>query len=122
MKITSCRSLLLPILAGCILSFTASLRAAPVDLLRQAYVTLAQADHDYKGHRAAAMKDIAAAARNLGVPLGGDEKDRVKQGVSDEDLRVAQSLLQSAAGGLSGKPLKHVLAAEKQLNIALSIK
>ncbi len=95
---------------------------APVDLLRQAYVTLAAADHDYKGHRVEAMKQIHAAARLLGLNLHGEGKGHEKQGVSDEQLRAAQALLQQASTSLSGKPLKHVQAAEKQISVALSIR
>ncbi len=95
---------------------------APVDLLRQAYVTLAAADHDYKGHRVEAMRQIHAAARLLGLNLHGEGKGHEKQGVSDEQLRAAQALLQQASTSLSGKPLKHVQAAEKQISVALSIR
>jgi len=105
-----------------LMAFTAKLQAAPVDLLRAAYTTLSQADHDYKGHRKDAMKQIAAGAKLLGVTLAGDGKDKEKQGVSDDHLREAAGLLQQAQAGLAGKPLKHVLAAEKQLSTALSIK
>ena len=104
------------------LAFSAKIYAAPADLLSQAYTTLSQADHDYKGHRVAAMKQIAAAAKVLGVTLSGDGKTREKQGSSDQQLRTAQGLLQQASSGLSGKALKHVNAAEKQLSIALKIK
>jgi hypothetical protein len=93
-----------------------------VDLLRQAYVALAHADHDYKGHRVAAMRQIDAAARILGANFRGEGRGHEKQGVSDDQVRAAQGLLQQASAGLSGKVLRHVRAAEKQLNIALSIK
>jgi hypothetical protein len=105
-----------------LMAFTARLQAAPVDLLRAAYTTLSQADHDYKGHRKDAMKQIAAAAKLLGVTLAGDGKDKEKQGLSDDHLREAAGLLQQAQAGLAKKPLKHVLAAEKQIATALSIK
>jgi len=118
MKISSLRPWLLALILG--LAVNAS--AAPVDLLRQAYGELASADHDYKGHRRAAMAKVEGAARLLGARLGGDSRRHEKQGVSDEHLRAAQSLLQQAASGLSGRPLRHVLAAEKQLSIALTIK
>jgi hypothetical protein len=110
------------LLIVCFAAFTATLHAAPVDLLRQAYVTLGQADHDYKGHRRAAMRQVEAAARFLGASLGSEARNREPQGVSDDQLRAAQGLLQEAAAGLSGKPLKHVLAAERQINVALSIR
>jgi hypothetical protein len=107
------------------LSFSLNLSAGPAasgDLLRQAYSALEQADHDYKGHRADAMKQIEAAGKLLGIKLRGDGKGHEKQGVSDEQLRTAKSLLEEARSGLTGKPLKHVNHALKQLNVALSIK
>jgi hypothetical protein len=107
------------------LAFNQSLVAGPppaAGLLVQAYSTLEQADHDYKGHRVAAMKQIEAAARLLGVNVRGDGKGHKPQGVSDAQLRAAQGLLQQAQAGLSGKALKHVNKALQQLSIALSIK
>src|SRR5579859_2277050 len=38
--------------------------------LRHAYAILATGDHDYKGHRAKAMKAVEAAGKLLGVDLG----------------------------------------------------
>jgi hypothetical protein len=96
--------------------------APAAELLRQAYVTLASADHDYKGHRVEAMKQVHAAGRVLGVNLHGDGKGHENQGQSDQQLRIAQGLLQQASAGLSGKALRHVAAAEKHLAIALTIR
>ncbi len=96
--------------------------APPAQVLRQAYVHLAVADHDYKGHRVRAMKQIEAAAKLLGIDLKGDGKGHEVQGVSDEHLRTAQGLLQQAAPGLTGKPLTHINNAIKQLTTALSIR
>lgn len=110
---------------GFVLSFGQSLVAAPspaAGLLVQAYTTLEQADHDYKGHRVAAMKQIEAAARLLGANVHGNSKVHEKQGVSDAQLRTAQGLLQEAQSELRGKPLRHVKKALHQLSIALSIK
>lgn len=96
------------------------------ELLREAYGILEQADHDYKGHRHAAMHQIAEAARHLGVKLHGDGKAREPQAVSDAQLRHAQSLLQTAhtavAGHKNAKVPQHIDAAIKELNVALSIK
>lgn len=91
-------------------------------LLIDAYHHLESADHDYKGHRIRAMRQIEAAARLMGVNLHGDGHDHEKQGVSDEHLRNAESLLESAAGHLAGKPLHHVREALNQLTVALKVK
>jgi len=91
-------------------------------LLDDAYATLAHADHDYKGHRVKAMKQIELAVQELGGKISGNGRGREPQGTSDAQLRAAQVLLQQAAGGVSKKPLKHVNAAIEQINIALSIK
>jgi hypothetical protein len=110
---------------GLILSFSLKLVAGPAasgDLLRRAYITLSLADHDYKGHRVAAMKHIEAAAKMVGVDVRGGGKGREKQGVSDAQLRAAQGLLEQARPGLPEKAQKHVDRALDQLSIALKIK
>ena len=96
--------------------------ASPIDALDDAFATLAQANHDYKGHRAKAMKQIELAVRELGGKISGKGRGHEPQGASDAQLRAAQALLQQAAAGLSKKPLKHVNAAIAQINVALSIK
>ena len=105
--------------------FGPNLLAGPApsgDLLRQAYTTLERADHDYKGHRIEAMKQIEAAGKALGVKVRGDGKGHEPQGLSDAQLRTAQGLLEQARAGLKGKPLRHVNKAINQLSIALAIK
>ena len=96
--------------------------ASPGDLLVQAYTTLAQADHDYKGHRIAAMKQIEAAGKALGVNVKGDGKGHEPQGVSDAQLSAARGLLKQASVSLTGRPLTHVNKAIKEISIALEIK
>jgi hypothetical protein len=100
--------------------------ASPITTLDDAYATLVQANHDYKGHRVKAMKQIELAVQELGGKISGKISGKGRghepQGTSDAQLRAAQALLQQAAGGLSKKALKHVNAAIEQLNIALSIK
>ena len=125
MKINFYRSFIGLAVVCSVLSFGQNLVAATAPaagLLVRAYTTLEQADHDYKGHRKAAMKQIEAAAKLLGVKVRGDGKGHEKQGVSDAQLRTAQGLLQQAQSGLRGKPLGHVNKALQQLSIALSIK
>ena len=90
--------------------------------LDDAYATLAQANHDYKGHRARAMKQIEAAVKELGGAISGKGKGHEPQGTSDAQLRAAQSLLQQTTSGLSGKALKHVNNAIAEINDALAVK
>jgi hypothetical protein len=91
-------------------------------LLNDAYATLAQAKHDYKGHRVRAMKQIEAALGEIGGKISSKGRKHEPQGTSDAQLRAAQGLLQQASAGLSGKALKHVQAAIKQISMALSIR
>ena len=94
----------------------------PGELLREAYGRLEKADHDYKGHRKDAMKQIEEAAKLVGVKVRGDGRGHEKQGVSDEHVREAEKLLQQARAGLSGKALRHVNKALEHLSTALKIK
>ena len=96
--------------------------ASSAVLLNDAYATLAQAKHDYKGHRVRAMKQIELALGEVGAKVSSTAKPHESQGTSDAQLRAAQGLIQQAAAGLSGKALKHANAAINQLNEALAIK
>ena len=91
-------------------------------LLNDAYATLAQAKHDYKGHRVKAMKQIELALGEVGAKVSKQGKNHEPQGTSDAQLRAAQSLLEQAGHELSGKALKHVDAAISQISTALSIR
>jgi hypothetical protein len=91
-------------------------------LLDDAYATLAQAKHDYKGHRAKAMKQIDAALGELGAKVSGKGKVHESQGTSDAQLKAAQGLLQQASSGMSTKALKHVDKAIGEITDALAIK
>jgi hypothetical protein len=101
---------------------TAMAATAAGPLLREAYVTLERADHDYKGHRKQAMEAIEKAAKEVGMNVRGDGGAHEKQGISDEHLREAENLLREARGGLRGKALKHVNRALGHLSTALKIK
>ena len=118
MQITTFRPWLLALALG----LAVNVYATPAESLRHAYAELASADHDYKGHRARAMHQVEEAAKVLGVAVRGDTKEREKQGISDDHLKNAQNHLEAAAGGLKGKALKHVQAAEKEISVALSVK
>ncbi len=108
---------------------TAAKAKAPSDIsgkLTEAYAALDRADHDYKGHRIAAMKQIEEAGKELKLNLGGDGHGHEKQGVSDEQLRTAEGILTQIKGELKGekhsKVLHHVNKALEDLHTALKIK
>jgi hypothetical protein len=100
---------------------------ADVQAVTQAYRLLQQADHDYQGHRAKAMKHLHQAGRVLGVALKGDGKAGQQQGTSDSQLKQAQSVLQQmsanqATGPRHQRAMQHVHSALSELQTALSIK
>jgi len=100
---------------------------ADVQAVTQAYRLLEQADHDYQGHRAKAMKHLHQAGRVLGVALKGDGKAGEQQGTSDSQLKQAQSVLQQmsanqASGPRHQRAMQHVQRALGELQTALSIK
>jgi hypothetical protein len=139
----SCVRIAVPALVlACVIAIQAGTAAAPeptppaqqptlsaqseAALLSQAYNILVVANHDYKGHRVRAMKQIEAAAKLLGANLQGNGPGREQQPVSDAQLRQAQALLQQLSTGLAPTRPKavhaHIEAAINQINIALSIK
>jgi hypothetical protein len=91
-------------------------------LLEQAYRLLTTADHDYKGHRALAVRHVKEAAQLVGERVAGGRAGHEAQGSSDEQLRKAQSLLQEASGNMSGQAHQHIETALHELTIALRVK
>ncbi len=100
------------------------LAGGEVETLRTAYAILAVADHDYKGHRVAAMKAINAACKLLGTDISGEGKGKEKQTISDAQLQQVLGILQQVRGSLAGtqpRVVKHLDVAINQINIALTI-
>jgi hypothetical protein len=97
-----------------------------VSMLQDAYVLLSQANHDYDGHRAEAMKSIHKAATLLKVNLQAKGDVHENQGTSDEQLQKAQKILKQArtfaAGKNQKKLVKHLDAAIGHLSAALGTK
>jgi len=95
-------------------------------MLHKAYRILASGDHDYKGHRAAAMKQVKAAADLLGLDLRGDDKDRESQSLSDARMREARGYLVNVLESSEVKGQKkienHINAAIRQIDTALSVR
>jgi hypothetical protein len=101
---------------------TTTTNTPPLTLLEEAYTALAQADHDYDGHRGAAMEAIKAAAHELGGKVEAKGKGHEKQAASDDQLKAAKDLLQQVEPNLSGKSLKHVKNAIEQIDKALEMR
>ena len=72
------------------------------------------------------MKQLEAAGKLLKLNLGGDGKGHEKQGVSDEQLAAAQSVLNQIESELAGEKksrvLHHVKKAQEELATALKVK
>ena len=120
--------------------------AAVIKTLISAHKLLAEANHDYDGHRAKAAQEVHEAVMALGhhrhpkaqpgttpnngagVPPkggnGGQQKTHEPQSVSDGQLQQAQQLLQAALTQLGNHPkaAASVKAAIAEINLALSIK
>jgi hypothetical protein len=105
-----------------LVSHAAEQSANTIGLLDDAYATVSQGKHDYRGHRVRAMAQIKLAVEALGGSISGKGKARESQMSSDLQLKAAVGLLQQAAPSLTGKPLKHVNHAIQQLVDALSNK
>jgi hypothetical protein len=94
------------------------------DMMHQAYRILATGDHDYNGHRVAAMNQVKKAADLLGLDLTGDAKDRERQVLSDDKMREARGLLENVLGAAEVKDqdriTKHLKAAIKEIDDALA--
>ncbi|HWY77827.1 MAG TPA: hypothetical protein VN281_19575 [Verrucomicrobiae bacterium] len=98
----------------------------PREELVHSYRLLERADHDYDGHRIAAMKEIEAAGKELGIELRGDLPDRERQWKSDRHLAEARTLLRHARQKLEARDRDRVAdrvdKAIKEINVALKIK
>ena len=94
-----------------------------IQTLQWAYSTLSVANHNYFGHRLAAMRQIRAAAGLLGVDLQGDGQGGENQRASDEQIAQVQQALEQLNSTLIGeeqKPVReHLDKAAKRLSMAI---
>jgi hypothetical protein len=122
---TSNRAFLTVILALAVaLSFGARAFAeSPREELAHAYYHLKFADHDYNGHRVAAMHEVEAAGHELGIDLGGGGPGEERQWKSDRKLEEARHLLHHAREKLEARDRDrvagHVEAAIREIDVAL---
>ena len=98
----------------------------PRDEIVHAYILLKGADHDYAGHRAAAMEQLEAAGKDLGLRLEGEGSEHERQWKSDERLAEARRLVREARSKLEAHDrdlaADHLGKALKELNAALKVK
>lgn len=116
-------------MAAVMLALTFGVRAyaeGPREEIVHAYRLLKGADHDYDGHREAAMKELRIAGDKLGLTLEGDEIKGERQWKSDKRLAEARRLLKDARDKLEGRDRDRAAAsvehAIKEINIALKAK
>jgi hypothetical protein len=99
--------------------------SAEAGMMHRAYRILAYGDHDYKGHRVAAMNQVKKAADLLHLDLSGDDRDKERQVLSDDQLRTARDLLTHVLDNSEVKGqdriAKHIHNAIKEIDTALSI-
>lgn len=107
----------------------ASAAETPQAQLVHAYLLLKHGNHDYEGHRVAALEHVAAAAKELGIEMRGDSLGGELQRKSDEQLRIASDLLRECRSKLAHKDAKvlkranyHVILAVKEIDEALKVK
>jgi len=93
-------------------------------MMHRAYHILATGDHDYNGHRVAAMREVHKAADLLGLDLHGDYDGRERQFLSDDRLREARHLLEQVLGAAEVKSqdriARHLHEAIHQIDRALA--
>lgn len=117
-------------MAAVVLALSFGTRAAyaetPREELVHAYRLLKSADHDYDGHREAAMKEVRIAGEKLGLVLEGEGVERERQWKSDKRLMEARRLLREAREKLEVRDRDRVAEsvdkAVKELDIALKVK
>jgi hypothetical protein len=90
--------------------------------LRRAYWILEQADHNYGGHKAAAILQIKKAGEIMGMNLHGEGYGGEKQPWSDERLREAHTLLREIVSESGGEEHEHIRRAIKELDKALEVR
>jgi hypothetical protein len=128
MKLTSKSSIYLQIAALLLaLSFGLKAYAAPPrEEIVHAYRLVKGADHDYDGHRVAALKELQIAGEKLGLTLEGEGVKEEAQWKSDRRMREARRILKEARDKLEARDrdraAEHVDIALKELDRALNIK
>lgn len=80
----------------------------PREEVAHAYVLLKMANHDYGGHRAAAMHELEAAGNALGLDLHGHGTEHERQMKSDELVAESSRILHEARDKLEARDRQRV--------------
>jgi hypothetical protein len=100
--------------------------ASPRDELAHAYVLLKLANHNYGGHKGAAIKELEAAGHELGLDLKARGSEHERQMKSDELLAEAGRILHETRDRLDAhdreRAAAHVNEAIHQVDMALRVK
>jgi hypothetical protein len=114
---------------ACALVLSFGIRAyadAPRDELAHSYALLKIAKSDYKGHRAAALRELEAAAHDLGIDLNGHGSADERQFKSDQLLAESSRMLREARDKMEAADRQRVAAhldkAVQELDEALKVK
>jgi hypothetical protein len=96
---------------------------SPREEVVHAYRLMKGADHDYDGHREAAMKEVRSAGDKLGLTLEGEGVKEERQWKSDRRMKEARRLLREARDKLEARDRDRVADeldhAIKQVDAAL---
>ena len=106
------------------LSFAARAYAEPPrEELAHAYTMLKLANHDYGGHKQAAIREIEAAGHELGMNLEGHADEHEHQMKSDEQIAEASRMLHEVRDKMEEndrkRVAKHLDAAIREVDEAL---
>ncbi|HZV34523.1 MAG TPA: hypothetical protein VFB72_08080 [Verrucomicrobiae bacterium] len=112
---------------GLAFAFAFSARAeSPREEVVHAYRLLKAANHDYAGHRIAAMGELEKAGHEMGVDIHGDLPEHEHQWKSDQQLREARRLLIHARDHLERadheRIASHVEIAVREIDAALHVR
>jgi hypothetical protein len=101
-------------------------RLTEPEALKMAYQVLADANHDYNGHRKGAMIEIGRAAKAVGLELQTDGGGHEDQDVSDARFHLAKRLLEQVrsrlAAGATEAERVHIDEALKEISKGLQIR
>ena len=106
--------------------FYAHAAEGPREELAHAYYLLKTAKADYHGHRKAALEEVGAAGRELGIELKGGAPEGERQWESDRQIKEARRLLADVRDRMEAhdrdRIAHHLEVSIKEVDKALEVK